>query len=212
MSKKSLSEKFIHLVSKADLDNLKIWVEQTNLNNLSYILESLEIAKKENRTHFYYWEVGSWTIEIAGENGDLEMIDYIMLSEDFKNKPDICESDTNPILTQSKNSVTFAHLVKSGSLKNISYALKNKFEWQKAQTIIFNLSHFFLDENTEKLNYFLNALLPLEDENDESLINFCKQCFEYAQNVVQKKKMFNKLNMELSYIGDIDKVNKSEKI
>ena len=211
MSKKSLSEKFIHLVSKAYLDDVKLWVKQTNLKNQKYILESPEIAKKEKLTHFYYWDVGSWAIEIAGENGDLEMIDYIMLSGEFKNKPDICESDMNPILTQAKNAKTFIHLVQSGSLKNISYPLKEKFNWDESQNILFNLTHFFIDENPEKLNNFLNALLPFDGEADDSMSNFCEQCFEYAKNVVQKKKMLSKLSIELKEV-DINETNRNEKI
>lgn len=210
MSKKSLSEKFIHLVSKAHLDDVKAWVEQTNLNNQTYILESPEIAKKEGNTQFYYWNVGSWAIEIAAENGDLEMIDYIMLSSEFKNKPDICESDTNPILTQAKDSSTFIHLVKSGSLKNISYALKNKFSLEQSKGILFNLSHFFTDENPEKLNAFLNSLPSSDDESDDSVSDFCEQCFDYAQNVVQKKKMLNKFSIELK--DNDDENNNTEKI
>ena len=209
MSKKSLSEKFIHLVSKAYLDDVKLWVEQTNLNNLTYILENPEIAKKENITHFHYWDVGSWAVEIAGENGDLEMIDYIMLSGEFKNKPDISESDTNPILTQAKDGKTFIHLVQSGSLKKISYPLKEKFNWQESQEILFNLSHFFTDKKLEKLNYFLTALMPVEDEADDSMSHFCEECFEYAQNVIEKKKMLNKLSIELK---DNDEISKNEKI
>ena len=67
MSKKSLSEKFIYLVHKAYLDDVKSWVEQTNLNNQTYILESTEIAKKENSTHFFRATVCKSTVGKRGE-------------------------------------------------------------------------------------------------------------------------------------------------
>ena len=68
-----LSTQFISLVEQGQLEKIKYWVQQTNIKNMTYILEDKEISKEEGYKYFYYWNVGTWTIEIASQEGFLDI-------------------------------------------------------------------------------------------------------------------------------------------